>query len=298
MLSAINVLLSGVIFLLLVIALIFSAAWLKLLLALALILFVIIFYASVHAGKERDKAIPATPQPAARTEPSPILPSPEEVQQHINDEKLAAISKFCSVMAHELRNPLASLKNIAYYFSKTLKTDDERINKMVAMMASEVDRTNMMISDMTEVSHLKRINKTPSDISELVTSALISVTVDNAIQIVPDIEKVVANADPDKFRTFLRNLVTNAADSMPNGGLIEITLKKRDTSYDLTVKDNGSGMDATTLSHIFEPMFTTKTKVLGLGLTIVREIVRIHGGTISIASEKDKGTTVTVTFPQ
>jgi len=298
MLSVINVLLSGVVFLLLVIVLIFSAAWLKLLLALALILFGIIFYSSVHAGKERGKDVPVTPQPAAQPEPSPIVPTPEETEQHINDEKLAAISKFCAVMAHELRNPLASLKNIAYYFSKTLKTEDERINKMVDMMANEVDRTNMMISEMTEVSHLKRIKKVSSDISELVTSALISVTVDNAIQIVPDIDKVVADADPDKFRLFVRNLVTNAADALPNGGLIEVTLKKRDTSYDLTVRDNGSGMDATTLSHIFEPMFTTKTKTLGLGLTIALEIVRVHGGSISVTSEKDKGTTVTVIFPQ
>jgi signal transduction histidine kinase len=287
--ASVTIILAVSIVLSLIAAIVVSAGWIALLPALALILFAAFLLA---LKKQRPAPAAAENRPAV---PAPGF-SPEEIQQRITDEKMAAISKFCSVISHELRNPLASLKNIAYFFSKALKTDDERIKKMVEMMASEIDKTNGMIGNLTEVSHLKRVNKIPSDITALVRGALDSLHLNPNIQVTPQLENVESIADPDKFKKTVCNLVSNAADALPNGGVIDIALKKLESSYELTVKDTGTGMDAETLSHAFDPMFTTKTKTLGLGLTFAREVVRMHGGTIRISSEKDKGTTVTASF--
>ncbi|MHB9154801.1 MAG: two-component system sensor histidine kinase NtrB [Endomicrobiales bacterium] len=221
----------------------------------------------------------------------------EEQKLLVSSEKLSALSKFSSVVAHELKNPLASLKNISYFLTKTAKPDDEKGKKMLVMMSGEIDRTNDMVTSLSEISKTKKINKSLVNAGELVDAVLIDFKVAEIIQVNRHIDPVEATIDPDRFKQMLLNLLTNARDALSNGGQIEVSLKKAGENLELAVQDTGMGMDKETLDQIFEPMFTTKTKVLGLGLTVVKEIAENHKGKVTVESAKDQGATFKVYLP-
>lgn len=221
-----------------------------------------------------------------------------EARAGVNDEKIDALGRFASITSHELKNPLASLKNIAYYLIKTSKAEDERSKKMMTMLSTEIDRTNAMVSELSDISKSKKISKAMEDPSPIVTACLEALQLKENITVTKDIESFQANIDKDRFRQVANNLLTNARDAIgENTGAIEIRLKKQGDSFEYSVKDSGAGMDPETLQRCFEPMFSTKTKVLGLGLTVVKEIALGHHGTVNAVSEKGKGSTFTVSFP-
>jgi signal transduction histidine kinase len=214
------------------------------------------------------------------------------------DEKIATIAKFASVMAHELKNPLSSLKNISYYLIKAVKCEDPKAKRMMEMLSSEVDRANEMITDFSDIARAKRLSKKNSNVSEAVQNALDNFKIDPPIELVNDIETgIEANIDPDRTAQALKNLLKNAKASIIEKGQIKVTLKKIGNSFMLSVTDTGSGILPENISHIYEPLFTTKTKSLGLGLTVVKETVEAQGGRIEVESEKDKGTTFRVYIP-
>lgn len=213
------------------------------------------------------------------------------------NEKLEPLSKFSSVVSHELKNPLASLKNIAYFLTKTADPANEKGKRMLQMLSGEIDRMDAMINRLSEISRVKRVNKTAANVAGLIEETLAAFNPGEAIQVTKELESFDANLDPDKFKQIVLHLLTNARDAMPQGGRIELSLKKAGENLALTVKDNGAGMDPQTLSQVFEPMFTTKTKVLGMGLTVSKDIVESHRGTITAQSQPGAGSVFTVTVP-
>lgn len=214
------------------------------------------------------------------------------------DEKIATIAKFASVMAHELKNPLSSLKNISYYLIKTVKSEDPKARRMMDMLSSEVDRANEMITDFSDIARAKRVNKTSINVSELIENVLNGYKFDPGIELAKEIEPgIESNIDPDRMSQSLKNLLKNAKGSIVETGQIKVTLKKADKSFMLSVTDSGCGIDKEAIGHIYEPLFTTKTKSIGLGLTVVRQTIEAHGGRIEVESEKDKGATFRVFIP-
>lgn len=221
-----------------------------------------------------------------------------EARETVNDEKIDALGRFASITSHELKNPLASLKNIAYYLIKTSKAEDDRSKRMMTMLSTEIDRTNAMVSELSDISKSKKISKAMEDPSGIVTACLEALQLKENITVNKDVESFQANIDKDRFRQLANNLLTNARDAIGEGtGTIDIRLKKQGESFELSIKDSGCGMDAESLLRCFEPMFSSKTKVLGLGLTVVKEIALGHHGTVNATSEKGKGSVFTVTMP-
>jgi signal transduction histidine kinase len=209
-------------------------------------------------------------------------------------EVITALGKFASVASHEIKNPLASLKNISYFLNKTIKAEDDRTKRMLDMLASEIDRTNNLVTDLLDLSRAKKANRAPVNIAEFMERFLNEIKLPENVRLVRELEKTEANADPDRIRQVVINVIRNAVVAMPNGGQITVRVQKEGDNAVLTFADTGTGMDPDTLEHIYEPMFTTKTKVLGLGMTVVKEIVDMHEGTIDVSSEKGKGTTVRI----
>jgi two-component system sensor histidine kinase HydH len=107
----------------------------------------------------------------------------------------------------------------------------------------------------------------------------------------------VINADRDQIRQVLLNLVTNGYDSMPEGGVLDVSARSAGDSAQITVTDTGMGMDEETKAQIFTPFYTTKSRGIGLGLAVTRRVVEAHDGTISVQSTPSVGTSFTVTVP-
>ena len=220
-------------------------------------------------------------------------------QDLIKAEKFATIGRLSSSVAHELRNPLASIKNIAYFLLKMKTFDnDDKAKNMVQMLSSEVLRANKIITELLDYSRIKKLTKMSLDIELFFDKVIKMVPLPENIKLIRKIESFDVILDPDKITQVIINLISNARDAMPpNGGEIIISTKKIDSICQIFVQDNACGMSKNTVVHIFDPLFTTKLQGIGLGLCIVKEIIEAHNGKISVYSEENIGTTFTIELP-
>lgn len=220
-------------------------------------------------------------------------------QELIKAEKFATVGRLASSVAHELRNPLAAIKNIAYFLSKMNTFQDPRSAQMVKMLSEEVLRANKIITDLLDYSRTKRLNKLSVEIVPFINKVIPAVPMPENIKVLTDLESFNVTMDPDKITQVLINLITNAKDAMAadKGGFIKISTRKTDSAYQILVEDNACGMSEETIEHLFEPLFTTKLKGIGLGLPIVKEIMDAHQGKILVTSKLGVGTTFTIELP-
>lgn len=216
-------------------------------------------------------------------------------------EKLAAVGILAAGVAHEVRNPLSSIKGYATYFSSLF--DAQPDNKKAAnIMAEEVDRVNRVISELLEFARPIKLELKKTRIFELVDKALrlikyeadpAGITVRSAVAPnLPDVE-----VDKDRLTQVLLNIFINAIQAMPSGGTLTVNVKTVEKSLQFEISDTGDGISSQDQANIFNPYFTTKKSGTGLGLAIAFKIIETHGGTITIDSLKDKGTTFVISIP-
>ena len=220
-------------------------------------------------------------------------------EELLRSEKFATIGRLAASVAHELRNPLASLKNISYYFSKTGIFKDEKAKKMLDMLAADVSRANKIITDLLDYSRAKKLNKLEMWMDDFMNKAISNVAMPENVKVIKNFEHFQGVLDPDKMTQVMINIISNARDAMPDGGSITASVieNKSAGTIEIKVKDTGIGMSKETVSHIFDPLFTTKLKGIGLGLSIVKEIIEAHFGSISVESQEGKGTEFTIKLP-
>jgi signal transduction histidine kinase len=222
----------------------------------------------------------------------------QKIQQELlRSEKFATIGRLSASVAHELRNPLASVKNISYYLLKTVAPSDEKAKHMLEVLSTDVIRANKIVTDLMDYSRIRRPHRVPVKIDDFINKLLDKLLLIDTINVIRQLESVEALIDPDRIAQVLINLITNARDAMQRGGTITIAAWSADAALHISVADTGTGMNAETAAHIFEPLFTTKVKGLGLGLAIVKEIIDSHLGQISVTSEPGKGTTFHIILP-
>jgi two-component system sensor histidine kinase HydH len=217
-------------------------------------------------------------------------------------EKLAAIGGLAAGVAHEVRNPLSSIKGIASYFSGKF-ADGSEDKEMAGVMIEEVDRLSRVISELLEFARPAKLNRKPANVNELLKHSVRLVqqeaTAKNVriqLNLTPDI--VEADVDPDRLIQCFLNLYLNALQAMKNGGQLMIaSFTKGSGNVAIDIRDNGSGISADDLSKIFDPYFTTKPKGTGLGLTIVQKIIEAHHGQVKVRSAIGQGTVFSITLP-
>lgn len=217
-------------------------------------------------------------------------------------EKLAAIGDLAAGVAHEIRNPLSSIKGIASYY-KAKFADGSEDKEMAGVMIEETDRLNRVISELLEFARPSKLNLKLSDLNELLkhSARLIQqeATAKNIqihLNLTPD--AVEAEVDPDRLTQCFLNLYLNALQAMKNGGQLAIVSATRvDSSVSIDIRDNGSGISTDDLSKIFDPYFTTKPKGTGLGLAIVHKIIEAHHGQIKARSIIGQGTVFSIILP-
>ncbi|MFC1884778.1 ATP-binding protein [Thermodesulfobacteriota bacterium] len=218
--------------------------------------------------------------------------------------RLASIGRLAAGVAHEIRNPLSSIKGFATYFGERYK-DIPEDRKTADIMVQEVERLNRVISQLLEFARPESIQKKPSSIRNVVQHSLKMVerqAHEKGIKIENkfSIDKDEILLDPDRMGQALLNLYLNAIEAMEEGGRLSVNVSSGEDPGNVVIEiaDTGSGINEKDLSHIFDPYFTTKQSGTGLGLAIVHRIIESHGGSVRIESTPGKGTQVYVVIPQ
>ncbi len=223
----------------------------------------------------------------------------EEVRR---SEKLAALGGLAAGVAHEIRNPLSSIKGFATFFMGRFDENTEE-RKAAEIMIREVERLNRVISELLEFARPSELKVRETDIGEVLKHSLRLVEEDArskgvVTEFVGTNHVPKALIDPDRFFQVLLNLYLNAIEAMEEGGRLRVGVSGTDDGkIEIEVTDTGKGIDRVDISRIFDPYFTTKSKGTGLGLAIVHKIVEAHGGEIRVTSTRGVGTTFFITIP-
>jgi two-component system sensor histidine kinase HydH len=214
-------------------------------------------------------------------------------------ESLAKLGEMGAMLAHEIRNPLAGIKGFAQVIAK--RPLEPRNSGFAQKIVAEAVRLEDLVSELLAYAASDGPAHTSVDLSELIghsVSLLKSEALELNVKIVMDgPEALKLTGNRDRLEQALLNLGKNALQSMPDGGVLRLTLFATGNEAVITVGDSGHGIADQDMPRVFEPFFTTKARGTGLGLALCRKIVEEHGGTIKLASVIDKGTTVTITLP-
>ncbi len=227
-----------------------------------------------------------------------------QLQDEISrNQRLAAIGRLAAGVAHEIRNPLSSIKGFATYFKERYRQVPED-QKTADIMIQEVDRLNRVIGQLLEFARPLSLRKEPTSFPGLIQSSLRMIEREAreravALRFDPLPEPGPVLLDPDKMKQVLMNLYLNAMEAMPEGGTLSVEAVEDRAAGTLLlfVTDTGQGVEEEHLAHIFDPFFTTKSSGTGLGLAIVHKIVESHGGEIRVDSRVGRGTRVSVVLP-
>jgi signal transduction histidine kinase len=217
-------------------------------------------------------------------------------------ERLAALGQLSAGLAHELRNPLGTIKTSAEMLLKSVDADNAVAREMAGFISSEVDRTNSLVTRFLDFARPLAVRLEKTDLTQVIDQAI------------TDIEKhqppfdvtIYKNYSPEIPPFFLDgqlmerviyNLVLNAAQASPPNGSITVKTRESDGTVEITVIDRGSGIPPKLIENIFNPFYTTKSAGVGLGLAIVSKIVDEHGGSIAVESEPGEGSVFRVYLP-
>lgn len=226
----------------------------------------------------------------------------KELQEKVRRaERMASLGRLAAGVAHEIRNPLGSIRGFAQYFKNRFDQNTED-QKYASIMIKEVDRLNRVISELLDFARPAEPDFKEEDIKEILEHSLKLVESDTKnVNISLDVEEGLEKikADRDQLTQAFLNIFLNSVDAMENHGKISISarkMKERD-QIEIRISDNGRGIAKENLSKLFDPFFTTRKDGTGLGLAIVHKIVENHKGEIEVKSEEDKGTTFSIFLP-
>lgn len=222
-------------------------------------------------------------------------------EQALKNEKLAAIGKLSGSVAHDIRNPLGVISNSIYFLQNYRGTDknSEKFDKHVGLMAKEIGRVNAIISDLLDFSRVNTPQFASEDVNDLLLFSFEEITIPANITIEKELTEQLPciHVDATQIERVFLNIIENSIDAMPGGGIIYISTRLEGACVEIIVRDEGEGIANENLGNIFEPLFTTKIKGVGLGLSIVQTFITKNNGTIDCASTPGQGTVFTVKFP-
>jgi len=226
----------------------------------------------------------------------------EMEEQLKRDEKLKALGGLAAGMAHEIRNPLASMSGSIQVLEEGLSYEDGDNRRLMDIVLRETARLNDIITDFllfarpaSESREVVELQSIVKDILDVFRNSPVGRGVTVSLEME---EGLFVEADPRQLQQVFWNLFLNGAQSMPEGGRLDITSRAGGGSMaEITVSDNGEGVAPDDMERIFDPFFSTRDSGTGLGLALVHRVVESHGGRITVRSRRGEGSTFTLTLP-
>ncbi len=221
----------------------------------------------------------------------------EAAERRLADQRrLAVLGEMSSVIAHELRNPLASLKGHAQLLAERLG-EGSRERRKAERIVLEAERLEALSGDLLDFSRSGPIDRSPADPAALLRSAAESVDRSRVVLAVDGAPRHWL-LDAERMRQVLTNLLLNAIQASPAGASVEASATGEGEALVFSVRDHGPGIPVTDQSRIFEPFYTTRTNGTGLGLAVAQRIVQMHGGTITAATDPGGGAVFRIAIPR
>jgi len=242
----------------------------------------------------------------------------------VRKEKLAVLGRLAGCVGHELRNPLGVINNAVYYLKLVMTDADESIKEYLNIMMNEVDNSQRIINGLLDFARIKPPQTRLVTTRELVNESLVKCAVPENVRLHTDVPDSLPalKVDPLQIRQALHNLITNALQAMPEGGSLSIVARLvqapmftvRDSIeentepkipngplgnnfIEISVEDTGTGISPENMKNLFQPLFTTKPRGIGLGLVVCKNLVTANGGRIAVQNRTDGGAVFTVSLP-
>jgi signal transduction histidine kinase len=224
----------------------------------------------------------------------------QEAQERlIRQEKLAFLGQLAGGVGHELRNPLGVIANAVYFLQMVLAGADGTVKEYLDLIASRVREAEKIVSDLLNLSRNRANDRAGVSIHPMIDEVLARHPAPERVTIITDLPSSLPAlfVDLQQIKQVLANLITNAYQAMPQGGELTITAQAEGEWVRLLVADTGHGMAPETMAKIFEPLYTTKTRGVGLGLAVSKNLVEVNEGTLTVESSEDQGATFILTLP-
>ncbi|WP_182870065.1 two-component system sensor histidine kinase NtrB [Rhodopirellula sp. JC639] len=214
----------------------------------------------------------------------------------LKSERLATLGQVSGGIAHEIRNPLNAVRTSVYYLRNVQNPSPEKVAEHLERIDRQVSLIDNVITALSDIARMPEPAMVSCDVNELLRKIVSSISMPRNIQVELDLPEtgLQAGIDPNQVSIVFRNLLRNARDAMPDGGMIRLTGQADSDDVVVHVSDTGVGIQPDDLARVVEPLFSTKARGMGLGLAISVAILKKNHGRLEVESEVGKGTTFSV----
>jgi signal transduction histidine kinase len=222
-------------------------------------------------------------------------------EELVRREKLSILGQLSGSVGHELRNPLGVMSNAVYYLQMVLTDADETTREYLGIIKKEIDNSLRIITDLLDFARTRPPKRTVAAVPTLVRQSLGRCAVPENIAVVLHLSDMLpkVNVDSLQMEQVLQNIITNAIQAMLGGGTLTINGTENPGAgvVCVSISDTGAGISPENMKKIFQPLFTTKARGIGLGLVVCQNLAAANGGRIEVESAPGEGTTFTVVLP-
>lgn len=219
----------------------------------------------------------------------------------VRKEKLTLLAQVADSVGHELRNPLSVMSNAVYFLKTVLPEADETTKEYLGIIEGEIAESERIVADLLDAVRTKPPQFETAGVAELAERALRKCDIPAAVTVQLDIPETLSplRVDPKQMQQVLRNLIRNGVEAMPEGGHLQISAVEDKPAHSLriSVTDSGAGIAPEHRARLFQPLFTTKARRVGLGLAVVKNLTQVNHGSVDVQSEPGKGSSFFITLP-